>query len=52
MTEFWDMFCYDIARKITKGRLQSQKYKPAVIALIHPITETIVKWIETNILNS
>ncbi len=44
-----DVFSYEIARRIAKGRLQSPKYTTDVIILQHPITQTIVDWIIDNI---
>jgi hypothetical protein len=44
-----DRFCYDIARRITKGRLLSPKYDTYIIPLKHPITYTIVDWISKEI---
>ena len=41
-----DHFNYDVGRRIAKGRLQSSKCQPIVIALKHPITETIVEHLE------
>ena len=40
-----DLFCYDIARRISKGRLQSPKVETTVIPLTHPITQAIVDWL-------
>lgn len=40
-----DHFNYEIGRRITKGRLQSQKCEPIVIPLKHPITATIVEYL-------
>ena len=51
-----DLFCYDRGRRIARGRLQSPKTgkrangtdRPdiTVIPLEHPITQTIVSWLE------
>ena len=40
-----DLFCYDIARRIARGRLQSVKVETTVIPLTHPITQAIVDWV-------
>ena len=44
-----DLFCYDIARRISAGRLQSPRYETIVIPLKHPITGTIVEYLEREI---
>ena len=44
-----DLFCYDLGRRIAEGRLRSKKIDPEIIALTHPIIQTLVDWIAANI---
>lgn len=44
-----DRFNYQVGRLIASNRLSSPKYEVVVIPLKHPITYTIVEWLEQNI---
>ena len=44
-----DLFCYEIARRIARGRLQAPTYDVTVIPLEHPISITLVDWVSTEI---